>query len=440
MTGERIPLLNDKLNNLNKYPFHMPGHKRNQKFNITGAEIDVTEITGLDDLHSPTLDIAVLENEIAKTWGYKKSIISVNGSTCGILAAIFAVCNDGDKIIIARNCHKSVYNACLIKNLNIEYIEPEYNKEFGVYTNVTQKAVDCALCKNPDAKAVVITSPTYEGFISEIKCNIPLIIDNAHGSHFGFSDWLPKKAQGDIVIQSFHKTLPSLTQTAVVHINNPAFFNTVKKYMDIFETSSPSYILLASVEKCCEYMKNCQSDFINYETTLDIFYQKAQEISGLNILNNDDKTRITISFDGYSGIELGEILKDGGIEPEGVTLNYVILISSIADEAKCFEKLLKILKKIKNTNNFVPFNKKLKIPKKICCGREIVETEITSLNKSLGKCCASMVYAYPPGIPIIVPGELIDSETLDYIELCIKSGVNIIDTDNLLPNNILTKA
>lgn len=418
----------------------MPGHKRNQKFGIIGSEIDVTEITGLDDLHSPTLDIARLEKSIAETWGYKKSIISVNGSTCGVLSAIFAVCKSGDKIIIARNCHKSVYNACFVNKLDIEYIEPEYNEQFGVYTNVTKQALDEAIKKNPDAKAVVITSPTYEGFVSNIKCDKPLIIDSAHGSHFGFSDWLPNKAQGDIVIQSFHKTLPSLTQTAVIHINNSQYYKPVKKYMDIFETSSPSYILLASVEKCCEYMKNSSIDFKEYKKSLDYFYNQAKNISGLNILKNDDPTRIVISFEGYSGIELGEILKNGGIEPEGATLNYVILISSIADDMECFQKLIKILGRIRPKTGFTTFNKKLDIPKKLCSQYDIEKTAVTPFKDCIGKCSASMVYAYPPAAPIIAPGEIISKDIASYIEYCIKSGVNIIDTDNLLPNNILTKA
>lgn len=418
----------------------MPGHKRNPKFGITGSEIDVTEISDLDDLHSPAMDIAELEGNIAKTWQYSKSIISVNGSTCAVLSAIFAVCKNNDKILIARNCHKSVYNACFLNKLRVEYIEPEFDEEFGVYKNVSQNSVDEALRKNPDSKAVVITSPTYEGFVSNIKCDVPLIIDSAHGSHFGFAPWLPQRAMGDIVIQSFHKTLPSLTQTAIIHIENPKYVKSVKKYMDIFESSSPSYILLASIEKCYKYMKNSENDFNEHKNNLDYFYTEAKKINGLHILNNDDITRIVISFDGCSGIELGEILKSGGIEPEGSTLNYVILISTVADRLFGFEKLLKVLKSIKIKEGFMPLKKKLCLPKKLCEQSDIDKTTVTLLNDSIGKCCASMVYAYPPATPVIVPGEIINQEIVDYIKNSVKLGVNIIDTDNLLPNNILTKA
>lgn len=419
----------------------MPGHKRNKKFDLVGSEIDITEITGFDDLHNPKLNIAKLQDEIANVWGYKKSIISVNGSTCCILAAIFAVCKSGDKILIARNCHKSVYNACYLNKLKVEYIEAEFDSEFGVYKNVTQSSVDWAVKNNPDAKAVVITSPTYEGFISDIKCGLPLIVDNAHGSHFGFANWLPKKAQGDIVIQSFHKTLPSLTQTAVIHINNSRYENPVKKYIDIFETSSPSYVLMASVEKCCTYMKNSKADFEKYKNLIDRFYEEAKKINGLKIIKNDDLTRIVICFEGYSGTELGDILISHGIEPEGATLNYVILISTIADTKEGFDKLLSALRSINTKQKRISrFNKIPTIPKKECEAYEITDTKAVKLDESVEKCCAETIYAYPPAVPIITAGEIITLDTINYINECFESSVNIIDTENLLPNDILTKA
>ena len=161
----------------------MPGHKRNIKFCIPSSNIDITEISGFDNLHSPTGIIKNLQESLATLYGYKKSIISVNGSTCCILAAISAVAKENSTIIIARNCHKSVYNACFINRLKIEYIEPEYNNEFGCYKQITQASVDKAIKKTPNACAIVITSPTYEGYVSNITCPIPLIIDAAHGAH-----------------------------------------------------------------------------------------------------------------------------------------------------------------------------------------------------------------------------------------------------------------
>lgn len=432
--------LSNKLKNLNSYPFHMPGHKRNGKFNISGAEIDITETDGFDNLHCPEGILAGLENDISELFGSKKSIISVNGSTCGILSAVFAVCSRGDKIIIARNCHKSVYNACFLLELDTVYLEPEYDETLGVYTKINREALDKAVKENPDAKAVVITSPTYEGFVSEITCALPLIIDSAHGAHFGFADWLPRRAQGDIVIQSLHKTLPCLTQTAVVHINNEKYSDIVKMYMDIFESSSPSYILLNSVDKCVDFLKNSKEEFAEYKTRLDKFINKAKQLENITIHKNDDITRLIISADGYTGCELAEHLRSNGIEPEGATLNFVILISSVADSENGFELLFKALSSTQIREKATPFYKKIPIPERICKASGVNNKIPTPLNECAGKICGEYIFAYPPDIPIIIPGETVTQETADIIKLCIEKGVNIISDSNLLPDSILTKA
>ncbi len=432
--------LTSKLRNLDTYPFHMPGHKRNKKFNIEGSEIDITEIKGFDDLHNPTEIIKKSEEEIAELFGYKKSIISVNGATCCVLASISAVCGKGDEIIIARNCHKSVYNACYINELNVHYIQPEYDEEFGTYTYITQKSLDNVINKFPNSKAVVITTPTYEGIISKVKSPLPLIIDSAHGAHFGFADWLPERQNGDIVIQSLHKTLPSLTQTAVIHINNRKFVSAVKKYMDIFESSSPSYILLNSIDICIDYLKNSKNDFNIYKSRLDKFYREIKKLKNIRIFNNDDITRIVLCAKGYTGIELSKHLRKNGIEPECATLNYVILISTIGDTDEGFDKLLTALKKIENRKDTDRFICKIEIPEKSCISSDVKNAVITPLTECENKICACDIFAYPPGIPIIISGEIISRETLDYINQCINNEVNIITTDNLLPDSLLTKA
>ncbi len=417
----------------------MPGHKRNRDFGITGAEIDITEIEGFDNLHNAEDILLELEKRTSKIFCSKKSILSVNGSTCCILAAISAVCNKGDTIIIARNCHKSVYNACFINELNIVYIEPDYISEFGIYTNITQDTVDKAIENNPKAKAVVITSPTYEGIISEIKTDIPVIIDSAHGSHFGFADFLPKRTEGDIVINSLHKTLPSLTQTAVIHINNEKYIGSVKKYMDIFESSSPSYILLASIEKCVDFLGNSNNSFHSYKNRLFKFYNKLRKLKNIKVLKNDDPTRIIISANGYSGSELSEHLRNNGIEAEGFGLNYVILISTVCDTEPGFDILINALNCLEERKCVTIDIDKITLPQKIYNPWEINQTKETEFNHSVEKISGEYVFAYPPGVPIIAPGELIDENTVHYINMLINKGINIISDSNLLPHSILTK-
>ncbi len=431
--------LYNKLKENSLYPFHMPGHKRNNKFGIPSSDIDITEISGFDNLHSPADIIKNMQESLARFYGYKKSIISVNGSTGCILAAISAVARKNATIIIARNCHKSVYNACFINKLKIEYIEPEYNYEIGCYKKITQEAVDKAIKKVPNACAVVMTSPTYEGYVSNITCPVPLVIDAAHGAHFGFAEYLPKQPKADIVIESLHKTLPALTQSAVIHIDNPSLYSKAKKYMDIYETSSPSYVIMASIDKCIDFLSDCKNAFDEYKLLLNGFYKEIDKLSNIHILKNDDITRIVLSADGYSGSELSEHLRENGIEVEGDSLKYVILISTVCDTKDGFDKLINALSKTEKREAIKINFKKPTLPTKKCEIYELESTVETDLNTAENKISGEYVYAYPPGSPIIAPGEVINKELIAQIKELYKNGVNILSDSNLLPLKILTK-
>lgn len=435
-------MLHDDLKKLNRYPFHMPGHKRNSSFDIIGSDIDITEIHGFDNLHSPGGTIMQIEKKLAALYRGEYSFMLVNGSTVGILAALFAVTKRGDKIIIARNCHKSVYNACFLRELNIVYIEPEYNSENGFYTKINQHRIDEVIKKHPDAAAAVITSPTYEGYISDIRADIPLIIDAAHGAHFGFGSF-PEYPKADIVISSLHKTLPSLTQTAVANIYNKAFIKKVKTYLDIFETSSPSYVLMNSVSKCAAFLENSENCFQEYERLLDAFYRT--DLKHLKFIHSDDKGKIIISTAkcNINGTELADMLRsDYSIECEMASLHYIILMTSVADKASAFSALAAALKEI--DSKLSPCKKdvlsKLAVPQEICSIKEFFNSEKTELACSAGKISAEYVYAYPPDIPLIVPGETISSEFQTVIQKMLKSGIHIISDSELLPSYILTKA
>lgn len=425
--GIRLKLSNE-LDNLDRYPFHMPGHKRNPKFDIIGAEIDITEIDGFDNLHSPNGVIIDIENRLSNLYSSKKSFLMVNGSTVGILSAIFAVCDEGDKIIVARNCHKSVFNACFLRKLRIIYIEPEFDNENGFYREVKQETIDKAIAENQDAKAIVITSPTYEGITSNINSSLPLIIDSAHGAHL-FNSY-PK---GDIVISSLHKTLPALTQTAVANIYNDIFTDRFKLYLDIFETSSPSYILMASVDKCLDYI-----DKHGYE--LSDFNPKLKKLKQIEV---DDKSKIVISTANTSitGVELADILRNEyHIEVEMASINYVILITTIGDETPYIKALSNALAEI---DRRLELHSNKGITKPTCPkGIQVIEygkgVEKDFIS-SVGFRSNEFVYAYPPDIPILCPNEIITQEICNYIVDSCKNGVNIISESGLVPNKILTK-
>lgn len=431
--------LYNNLKNNSLYPFHMPGHKRNPKFNIPSYELDITEIENFDNLHSPSGIIGELQDEFSRIYGFNHSVLSVNGSTCCILAAVSAVAKKNAEIIISRSCHKSVYNACMINRLNTVFIEPEFNESWGCFERINQKQIDKLLNEHPNACAVVITSPTYEGFISEIKCSVPLIIDSAHGAHFGMADWLPKKQNANIIIQSLHKTLPALTQTALIHIDDDILFRKVKKFMDIYETSSPSYVLMASADRCADFLLNRKKYFTAYKSLLDNFYSEISKYKQFEILPNDDNTRIIIRSTISSGYALAEHLRQCGIEPEGYTYEYVILISTVCDTKSGFDILLNALKSFECKDDKTGKLYKPQLPKKIYESYEIDAVLEADISEAVGKICGEYVFAYPPGCPIIAPGELIDEKTVKYILFLRENNINILSDSNLLPSKILTK-
>jgi arginine/lysine/ornithine decarboxylase len=420
----------------------MPGHKRNEKFGIIGSEIDITEINGFDNLHNTNGILLDIENELAEIYSAKKSFMLVNGSTVGILSAIFTVCDDGDTIIIARNCHKSVYNACMIRHLKIFYIEPEFDYENGYYTRIKQSEVDKAIKQNPHAKAVVITSPTYEGNISNVSCKIPLIIDAAHGAHLVL-DGFPAYPSGDIVISSLHKTLPALTQTAVANIYNENFISSFKFYVDIFETSSPSYVLMNSVAICCDYIKNHREDAYKYYEQVSKF--QHLDLNILQIKSVDDVSKIVVSTEKstITGVILAQILRDNfDIEVEMSSANYIILMTSVGDN---FEALNKLRIALTTIDDYICKCKKVQQMLKPTCPKDLQQitisynVEVTDFENSIGKVSNEFVWAYPPDIPIISPNETISKEIIDYIKRSMQNGVNIMSDNNLLPFYILTK-
>lgn len=432
--------LQDKLNSLTSVPFHMPGHKRNDKFGIVGADIDVTEIDGLDNLHSPSGVIMDVEDKLSQIYHAKRSFMLVNGSTVGILTAIHTVCNHGDKIIIARNCHKSVYNACMLLGLKVVYIEPDKDYVDGYYTRVSQQIVADAIGANPDASAVVITSPTYEGNISNISVDIPLIVDSAHGAHLGLS-YFPSYPKADIVVSSLHKTLPALTQTAVLNVYNENFIARAKAFLDVFETSSPSYVLMNSVAQCVDYVLDNKKAFDDYYSMLADF--RCNDLYNLRLKYTDDPSKIVVSCanTNITGVQLADILRhDYSIEVEMSSLTYVILMTSVGDEKWCFDSLLDALLSIdsnlrQKANDIAQFPP---VPNDVSV-IELYDGNATSIDECVGMVSAEFVYAYPPDIPILASGEIITADTVRYIKHAIASGVNIVSDSGFLPNKLLTK-
>ena len=250
------------------YPFHMPGHKRNPD-SVRGDfpfERDITEIEGFDNLHHPEDILLEAQQNVSKLYGTKESYYSVNGSTAALLAAVSAAVPRKGQILVARNCHKAVYHAMYLRKLKPTYIYPQMDMKWWINGGIFPDKVERCLAENPEIKAVLITSPTYDGVVSDVKAiaeithkyEIPLIVDEAHGAHFHFSNYFPTSAVelgADLVIQSFHKTLPAMTQTAILHnCSDRVDGRLIRRFMGIYQTSSPSYILMASIDACIDTM------------------------------------------------------------------------------------------------------------------------------------------------------------------------------------------
>lgn len=358
------------------YPFHMPGHKRRLANDDTFRDIyglDITEIPGFDDLHNAQGIIKEAEDRTARLFGSDETHFLVNGSTCGILSAIVGTVTKDDTVIAGSNCHRSVFNGIMLSGANKVLITPYRETQFDICGGISVEAVTQALEKAAGNRvAVVITSPTYEGITSDIeaiaktchKNNAVLIVDSAHGAHFGFSEGFPKSAvatSADAVITSVHKTLPSMTQTSLIHINrNCPSRDEIVRMLSVFQTSSPSYILMSSIDSMADLLeKQGKELFAAYEKRLEVFYKKAENLNSLTVLTKEklsakgstdhDMGRIVITdmTGTYTGHKLSDILlKKYGLCVEKSEDTNVLLITSIADTDEGFERLIRALTEI----------------------------------------------------------------------------------------------
>lgn len=452
----------DNYSKTDAYPFHMPGHKRNTAAlgQALPYNIDITEINGFDDLHKPTGIIKDACDKAAALYGSESAYLLVNGSTCGILAAVTSVVHRGDTVIAARNCHKSVYNACALSELDVRFIYPPMTP-CGVCGSISPASVQAALEDCLRAKAVIITSPTYEGVISDIEtiariCHdkgAVLIVDNAHGAHLPFVTFGkagdPIKSGADIVISSLHKTLPSLTQTAAAFVNGERVDRAkFERALGIFETSSPSYILMASMDMCFDYIKRGKRDFAAYETALSEFSSKMKKLEKLTVIccGRDklkdrgffsfDRGKIVITTTGTSitGVELVEKLRsEYSLELEMAYPYYAVAMTSVCDTPEGLRRLAEALlaadKEIassKNTAAYPSLPKPMRLRMTNAELENLPDLEPTREQAASGRFISrSYIYAYPPGIPIVAPGEVIGVFEYEYIELLKKSGVRV---------------
>ena len=442
------------------YPFHMPGHKRKSLDSVSPYEIDITEVDGFDNLHEAREILLEAQQRAAALYGSKECFYLVNGSTCGILAAISASVSKGGKILVARNSHKAVYNGIFLRDLQVVYVYPVVTR-YGLQGQIQVEDIKRALREHPDIEAVLITSPTYDGVVSDIRGiaeivhaqNLPLIVDGAHGAHLGFSKALPENPvrQGaDVVIESVHKTLPAFTQTALLHLcSDRVSPEKIKKYLSIYETSSPSYVLMAGIDRCIAFLEeNHQRVFGELEDNLNSFYNNVRNLKNLHVIQKEDlsqdeafdydysKIIIFSKAKNVSGTDLHKLLlEEYHIQVEMVSGQYVLALCSIMDTKEGFLRLRQALEEIdarlspegeadKNGYSVIKLYEKRKQLMSIS-QVENHNTRVVPLESAVGKAAAEYLYLYPPGIPVIVPGEEITKELIREIENCQKSGLRV---------------
>lgn len=493
-----------QLNKSDEYPLHMPGHKRNYQAGfgvnlnaidstgtltdsnrigeaniLAGAYgIDITEIIGYDNLYEAEGMLKDAMERAARVYGAEETFFLVNGSTVGILSAITAVAKRGERILVARNCHKAVFHAIELRELQAVYLHPEYVSDWDMPGTISVEEVRAQLEKYPDCKAVVITSPTYEGLVSDVEAiaglahekGIPLIVDEAHGAHLIFDERFPKSAlqcDADIVIQSMHKTLPSFTQTALIHMKK-GYVDTarIKEYIGYYQTSSPSYLFMAGMDYCIGQIEEKGSHlWDSFFAMREEFLKKMVMLKYIRILQGNDPCKLVISVKGtsLSGNELQKILLDKyHIQLEMAAETYVLGIVTMCDTKDGFDRLARALLEIDGKLQREVCKERTEVQKELqgkdankqdcseieskddknnsvlfsanTCTEDIIytlaevrekETEKIPLKDSEGRICASFVNLYPPGIPLFLPGEKIAEEHIILMERYLKKGMHV---------------
>ncbi|MDZ5474352.1 aminotransferase class I/II-fold pyridoxal phosphate-dependent enzyme [Bacillus sp. 31A1R] len=440
---------------------HVPGHKNGVVFPKEKhpyfdeiLRLDATEITGLDDLHEPENIILEAEQLLADLYKVKDSFLLINGSTVGNLAMILATIKEDETVLVQRNCHKSILNGIHLAKANPVFLGPNLESDWGVAGGISLETVQKALELHPNSKAIILTYPNYYGMVYELEeiikhahsYQIPVLVDEAHGAHFIVGTPFPKSAVqlgADVVVQSAHKTLPAMTMGSFLHVNSEIICtDAIKEYLSILQSSSPSYTIMASLDISRSYLgtyTNKDLNYLMYEVTS--FREQLKSISEIKVMNfkngQGDPLKITIqSTMGLSGYELQQVLEEYGIYTELADPYNVLFVLPLLKEGISFpfkEIVYKVKQAVKKTNSTKQksslqfyFNKSLISTLSLSLReREKCNVEIKLLKESLGFVCAESIIPYPPGIPILLPGERISNDEIESLSTYMELGAKI---------------
>lgn len=465
------------------YPCHMPGHKRNP----AGGEmadffgIDITEIEGFDNLHHAVGILKEAQEQANRLYGAEETFFLVNGSTGGILAAVMAAVRPGGEILIARNCHRAVYHAALLQNLKVHYCRPQLIETYDICGGVRAAEIGTILDDHPQIEAVVVTSPTYEGILSDVagiaaavhERGKILIVDEAHGAHIGLfveenalrgrfgAERGAVAAGADLVIHSLHKTLPSMTQTALLHVNGGRVDkDRLRSYLAMVQSSSPSYVLMASMDACVRFLEEEgkeRSAFFGEQRKL--FDKKTQNLQYLHIGKMTDvsdcasvgwdigKILISVKDTDMTGKQLADLLRETWhIELEMAAASYGLAIMTLMDTAEGWQRLADALCEIddriekergegqqeagtvdEEVSETAGRLTEKKVPEAVMTLAQAFHSghEEVPLAEAAGRISADFICLYPPGIPLAAPGEKLTQALLHDIAENARRGLTV---------------
>jgi arginine decarboxylase len=454
-------------------PFYTPGHKRGVGMspllqNCWGADVlkwDLPELPGLDNLHAPSGIIASAQALAAEVFGAQQTWFLVNGSTAGVIAAMLATCGDGDKIILPRNIHSSAIAGIIHAGAVPIFITPEYDRELDIAHSITPASVKFALEQHPDTKAVMMVYPTYYGACGDIAAiaeivhsyDLPLLVDEAHGAHFGFHAELPPAALtmgADLTVQSTHKLLGALTQSAMLHVHSTRIdVARVSRALRSVQTTSPSYLLLAALDAARQQMA-LQGEKLMAETIelASIARLRIARIEGLSVVEIDpptpgckylDPTRLTVVVTGLNltGFAADEILAEKfGVVAELPSLQHLTFIISLGNRLTDIERLVSAFTELAVHHRQ---DRSIELPSIASPDLILTEMAITprqadrsrhlsvSIDDAVGKISAESICPYPPGIPVLMPGEIVTTAALDYLRQVLDLGGEIAGCSDL---------
>ncbi|GGI97603.1 arginine decarboxylase [Alicyclobacillus cellulosilyticus] len=473
MNQEETPLFDALLRHAARNPvqFHIPGHKRGRGMNSeflrfigeNACSIDLINIAPLDDLHHPTGPIKLAQELAAEAFGADATYFSVQGTSTAIMTMVLATVGPGDKILVPRNVHKSVLTAIMLADAHPVFLHPEVDHQWGIAHGLSVETVAKALAEHPDAKALLVINPTYFGVANDLKRivdlaharGIPVLVDEAHGVHIGFHEALPVSAMqagADMAATSVHKLGGSLTQSSVLNVRaglvDPRHVQVV---MSMLTTTSTSYLLLASLDVARKELALHGRERVERAIRL---AQEARarlnQIPGIACMGEEilhdsatyalDPTKLTISVKdlGLRGYDVERMLREEfNIEVELSDLYNVLCIISWGDDEQDVDRLVAAMAAIAEScrDRIGKRPVQVKIPSmpvlKMSPRKAFyAPTEVVPLHASVGRIIAEMIMVYPPGIPILLPGEVVTQDNIDYIEENLRAGLPVQGTDD----------